>query len=132
MESIFSPESYRIITYVMLFFAILYVVFEVYLNLNELDDDTSNIVLLEASKEQYFFIPFALGAIMGHLFLGAQTNYFGISGGWAVTLLFALCLLMLGAGFWMPSKKSKGFLTLLLVIGLVYGHFIWSQNFMMV
>lgn len=129
MESIFTPESYRLVMYIMLFFALVYVVFEVYLNLNELEDDTTNIILLEASKKQFFFVPFALGAIMGHLFLGAKTNILNIESWLAVVLVFGISLVMLAIGFWVPFKKSNLFLTILLVAGLAYGHFIWSQNF---
>jgi len=47
MEEFFNPEAYRIVRNIMIGFAAFYVLFEVMLNLNELENDTSNEILFE-------------------------------------------------------------------------------------
>ena len=129
MEEIFNPEAYRVVRNIMIGFAIFYVLFEVALNLNELEDDTSNIILFEAAKDKLFFIPFALGAIMGHLFLGTTNQLFYIGDGWPVITLFLLSGIMTLIGFKWKFEKTRLFFTVLLVLGVAYGHFFWSLNF---
>ncbi|NJB35877.1 MULTISPECIES: hypothetical protein [Flavobacteriaceae] len=129
MEELFNPEAYRMVRNIMIGFAIFYVLFEVALNLNELEDDTSNIILLDAAKKQFFFIPFALGAILGHLFIGTTNKAFYIGDGWPVYILFALAIICTIIGYKVEFKKPLWFLCLLLLLGLAYGHFLWSLNF---
>ncbi|UJH67610.1 hypothetical protein [Allomuricauda sp. SCSIO 65647] len=122
-------EAYRLVTYIMAGFAVVYVALEIVLNLNEVDNDTSNIILFEAAKDKLFFIPFGLGAIMGHLFLGVKTDYFGLGDGLPVIILFSLAAIMTLIGFKVPFKKPVWFLSILLILGLFYGHLFWSMNF---
>ena len=129
MEEFFNPEAYRIVRNIMIGFAAFYVLFEVALNLNELENDTSNIILFEAAKDKLFFIPFALGTIMGHLFLGTNNPTFYIGDGWPVVLLFILCGIMTLIGFKVKFEKTRAFFTFLLLVGVAYGHFFWSMNF---
>jgi len=129
MEEFFNPEAYRIVRNIMIGFAAFYVVFEVLLNLNELENDTSNVILFEAAKDRLFFIPFALGAIMGHLFLGTTNELFYIGDGWPVIILFAVSAIMTLIGFKVKFEKTRFFFTILLLIGTAYGHFFWSMNF---
>ncbi len=129
MEEFFNPEAYRIVRNIMIGFAAFYVLFEVALNLNELENDTSNIILFEAAKGKLFFIPFALGAIMGHLFLGTTNEFFYIGDGWPVIILFAISGIMTLIGFKFKFLKTRLFFTILLLIGVAYGHYFWSMNF---
>ncbi|OQD43386.1 hypothetical protein [Croceivirga radicis] len=129
MEQLFDPEAYRWVRNIMIGFAIFYLVFEIALNLNELEDDTSNILLFEASKNQFFFIPFVLGAILGHLFIGTTDKRFYIGDGWPVYLLFGMAAVSVLIGYKVPFKKPLWFMSLLLVLGVFYGHFLWSLNF---
>ena len=129
MEEIFNPEAYAIVRNIMIGFAIFYVLFEVALNINELENDTSNIILLEAAKDKLFFIPFALGAIMGHLFLGTTNKSFYIGDSWPVIALFGVSLFMTGIGFLWKFEKNRWFFTALLLAGVAFGHFFWSMNF---
>ena len=68
-------QPYEIVEFIMIAFAIFYVILEVLLNLNNIDNDTSNILLLKWSEGKAFFIPFVLGAIGGHLFLGIKNPF---------------------------------------------------------
>lgn len=115
---------------IMIGITITYFVLEILLMLNEIDQDTSNILLLEWSKGKSFFIPFALGAIGGHLFLGTSNAAFKMSNGmFPVLILFGLTIIMVLIAFKVPFKKSRTFLTALLIAGFLYGHFFWSMNY---
>jgi hypothetical protein len=129
MEEFFNPEAYRIVRNIMIGFAAFYVLFEVMLNLNELENDTSNEILFEAAKDKLFFIPFALGAIMGHLFLGTTNTLFNMGSAWPVVILFTVSGIMTLIGYKVKFEKTRFFFTVLLLAGVTYGHFVWSMNF---
>ncbi|MEM9928753.1 MAG: hypothetical protein AAF840_02940 [Bacteroidota bacterium] len=110
-----------------------FVLFEVALNLNDVEGDTTNIVLEEWSYGKFFFIPFALAAIAGHLFLGTTTSFFPdksieFDGLFGVLALFGISGLMLLIGWLVPFRKTKFLITTLVVLGLAFGHFFWSMN----
>lgn len=124
-----SADTWTIVRYVMAGLAALYLIMEVLLNLNEVDNDTSNVILLEWSKGKLIFIPFALGAIGGHLFLGTTNPAFRFSESmYAVLLLAILC----GIGWWLGHRlrfeRTPLFHTALLLAGLLYGHLFWSMD----
>lgn len=112
-----------------------FVLFEVYLNLNDAKNDTTNVLLYNATLGRFLFIPFALGAICGHLFLGTKYQFVsniplihGLDNEFLVVIgIFGICILM-----YIVSKyiklRSKLFLSILLLLGLVYGHFFWSMK----
>jgi hypothetical protein len=121
----------EIVTAIMITFAVLYLMFEIIFNLNDIDGDTSNIIILEWSRGKFFFIPFALGAICGHLFLGTRNSAFKMPNSmFAVLILFVLAVITIIIGHKFPFKKSKNFLTALLLLGVLYGHFFWSMNYL--
>lgn len=123
--------QYLLVIYVMIGLVVAYVILEILLNLNDIDSDTSNILLLEWSHGSSFFIPFALGAIAGHLFLGTTNDAFKMSNGmFPVLILFGLAIIMAVIGFKVPFEKSKTFLLGLLIAGVLYGHFFWSMNYL--
>ncbi|WP_375583383.1 hypothetical protein [Cyclobacterium xiamenense] len=126
-----DSAQYFLVIDIMIGLFAAYVILEILLNVNGIDNDTSNLLLLEWSRGRAFFIPFALGAIAGHLFLGTTNTSFQLSNGvFPVLILFGLALVMAGIGFLWTAKKSKAFLTALLIAGLLYGHFFWSMNYL--
>ncbi|HYG02031.1 MAG TPA: hypothetical protein VD927_06265 [Chryseosolibacter sp.] len=123
-------EPYEIVKSIMITFAIAYLLMEIVLNLNDVDNDTSNIILLQWSKGKLFIIPFALGAIGGHLFLGTRNPDFKmVNSIYPVLILFAIAVLSVAFSYVIKFEKSKFFLTSLLVLGILYGHFFWSMNY---
>ncbi len=128
----FLGEYDKIVTYIMIGFAILYVAIEVILNVNEAEGDTSNIILLKAAQKKLFFIPFALGAILAHLFLGTEDESFRMSKSiYPVLILFGVALLSIGIAFLLGLTKKIPIwvLSILLALGLLYGHLFWSMNY---
>ena len=122
--------GYTVVVSIMIGLAVAYFIIEILLILNDVDNDTSNILLLEWSKGKSFFIPFALGAIAGHLFLGTTNDAFKMSNGmFPVLIIFGLTLIMVLIGFKVPFKKTKAFLTSILIAGVLFGHFFWSMNY---
>lgn len=125
-----DSAQYSLVVDIMIGLAIAYFVLEVLLNLNDIDNDTSNLLLYEWSKGKFFFIPFALGAIAGHLFLGTTDSSFKMTNGmYPVLILFGAVIVMLVIGYKVKFEKSKLLLTILLAVGLVYGHLFWSMNY---
>jgi ABC-type enterochelin transport system permease subunit len=107
----------------------------VYLNLNDIDNDTTNIIVYEAIKKRLIFIPFVIGVISGHLFLGTNWKIFpdkNLVGFMDNEALVLVILLIISVLLYFASKKiktrSKLFLTLLMLAGLLYGHFFWSMK----
>lgn len=128
-------DAYLLVEYFLIFMGLIFVLFEIVLNLMDIGGETTNVFLFRWSKGKFFFIPFALGAIMGHLFLGAKRVVFeteiiqGMDNDMlSVIVLGGLALIMVLIGFLIPFNKSKSFLSLLLILGLLYGHFFWSMN----
>ncbi len=128
-------DAYLLVEYFLIFMGLIFVLFEIVLNLMDIGGETTNVFLLRWSKGKFFFIPFALGAILGHLFLGTKWVLFetevieGIDNDMlSVIVLAGLALIMVLVGFLIPFTKSKFFLSLLLVLGVLYGHFFWSMN----
>lgn len=125
----------EIVELIIIGIGIIFVIFEILLNLNEVEDDTTNIILYEATKKRLLFIPFAIGAIAGHLFLGTIKKIFpdhniiqALENEVLVIIgLFTVSLLLFLVSF-ITKNRSKLFLTSLLITGLLYGHFFWSMN----
>ncbi len=129
----FLGEYDKIVTYIMIGFAMLYVAIEVILNVNEAEGDTSNVILLKAAEGKLFFIPFALGAILAHLFLGTENADYQLSKPiYPALILFGVALLSVGLAYLLRLSKKvpKWVLSILLVLGLLYGHLFWSMNYM--
>ncbi len=97
---------------------------------NEVLNDTINYILKTWAYGRYFFITFAWGVLGGHFFLGTKTPVFGDN--WWLPVV--LVILILGILFYIGKKQSKSFIMdrklqlLLLVFGVLYGHFFWSQR----
>ena len=107
-----------------------FIAFEVITNMNDVEDDTTNIILYQATLKRMLFIPFAIGAIAGHLFLGTTSKIFPSYK--IINPLDNELLVFISALLFLFSKKiitrSREFLTILLLVGLLYGHFFWSMN----
>lgn len=123
-------QPYEIVTAIMIGFAVFYLLLEFVLNLNDVDHDTSNVILLQCSKKQMFILPFAFGAIGGHLFLGTTDPAFKMSDSmYPVILLFVIALVSIFIGWKVKFEKPKWLFTVLLAAGVAYGHLFWSMNY---
>lgn len=123
-------DQYKIVQEIMIVFAVVYFLLEVILNLNDVDQDTSNIILLQWAKGKAIFIPFAMGAIGGHLFLGTTDAGFKMSNSiFPVLILFGIAILLLVIGSKMKFERTRLFLSALLFLGVGYGHLFWSMNY---
>jgi len=110
-----------------------FIMIEITLNLNDTEDDTTNVLLNNWSKQQYIFIPFAIGAIGGHLFLGSTyaiwpVFYSTLDGLLTVLVLVVLSLMLLLVGIIFRFKRTKAFINAILLLGVLYGHYFWSMN----
>jgi hypothetical protein len=128
-------EERSVVQLIIILVGVVFVIFEIIMNLNDVPGDTTNIILFEATKKRLLFIPFAIGAISGHLFLGTDKKIFPchkIIPFLSNELLVILGMLVISLMLFLFSKKIKnrstGFITFLLITGMLYGHFFWSMN----
>jgi len=69
-------DKSEIVQLILVIVGIAFVAFEVLSNMNDVEDDTTNIILYQATLKRLLFIPFAIGAIAGHLFLGTTCKIY--------------------------------------------------------
>lgn len=105
------------------------IVFNILLNFNKVENDTVNTILKKWASGRYFFITFAWGVLGGHFFLGTRTAVFGSNWWIPVVLVIAIIvgLFILGEKL-KPTHIKSRYQFLLLLTGVAYGHFIWSQR----
>ncbi|HUM98176.1 MAG TPA: hypothetical protein PK275_09985 [Chitinophagaceae bacterium] len=125
----------EIVQLLLVIVGLFFVAFEVFTNMNDVEDDTTNVILYQATLKRMLFIPFAIGAIAGHLFLGTTSKLFpsyNIITAIDNELLVIMGLAVISGLLVLFSKRiktrSREFLTVLLLAGLLYGHFFWSMN----
>ena len=106
------------------------ILFNIYLNYNKIENDTINEVLKNWAYSKYFFITFIWGVLGGHFFLGSPRPVFGSNWWIPVVLVIALVILLIFIG----NKRDhsailkRRYQLVLLVSGVLYGHFFWSQR----
>jgi len=106
------------------------VLFNVYLNFNTIKNDTINVILKNWAYNKYFFLTFIWGVLGGHFFLGSHQPIFGSNWWLPVVLVIVIILLLIIIG----KRVDRAFILkrryqlLLLVSGVLYGHFFWSQR----
>lgn len=106
------------------------ILFNIYLNFNKIENDTVNVILKNWAYQQYFFITFVWGVLGGHFFLGTNTPIFGSNWWLPVVVVIAIILILvyLGKRIQFDPKVKRRYQFLLLITGLLYGHFFWSQR----
>jgi len=123
-------HQYELVKTIMIVFAVVYFLLEILLNINDIDNDTSNVILLEWAQGKLIFVPFVLGAIGGHLFLGTFNSAFKMSNSlYPVLIIFGLAIVMIIIGSKSNFPRTRLFFTILLAVGVVYGHLFWSMNY---
>lgn len=106
------------------------VLFNIYLNFNKIENDTINVILKNWAYNKYFFITFIWGVLGGHFFLGTKSPLFG-SNWWipvVLVIVIVFILILIGKKFKSDFVLQQRYQLVLLITGLLYGHFIWSQR----
>lgn len=106
------------------------IIFNLYLNFNKIENDTINVILKDWAYKEYFFITFVWGVLGGHFFLGSQKPVFGSNWWLPVVLVITLILILIviGKKITIKPKVKRRYQFILLIAGLLYGHFFWSQR----
>ena len=123
MTDFFTPELVWVIVQVCIG---IIVVLNLILNLNTVKNDTVNNRLSIWANGPYFYISFFFGVLGGHFFLGSATPLFCCNWWLPVVLLVVITSILL-----LLRNKIKiqpYHQVILIVLGLVYGHFVWSQR----
>jgi hypothetical protein len=125
------PDFYTFYFYVsaILVVALLLIVsFEMAMHMNGKPGDNMNFLVYSWAKGKYFFITFFWGVLAGHLFMGSKQPLITIS--WLSIVLAAvlgLSLILIGVRL-NRSNTSAAFQLALLILGVLFGHWVWSMN----
>ena len=120
----------KTVEHILIAIIVFLILFNFYLSFNKIENDTINIILKNWAYNKYFFITFVWGVLGGHFFLGTQYPLFG-SNWWIPVLLvvvLVLILILIGKRLNKTFVLKRRYQFLLLIAGLLYGHFIWSQR----
>ncbi|WP_397363183.1 hypothetical protein [Olleya sp. R77988] len=103
------------------------------LNVNKYKNDTINVLIKNWSFNKYFFITFLWGVLGGHFFLGTKAPIHPIFvDRWEIPpiLLAIIVIVMILIGRKLPKDfvLQTRYQIILLITGVMYGHFIWSQR----
>jgi len=90
----------EIVQLLLVIVGLFFVAFEVFTNMNDVEDDTTNVILYQATLKRELLVIMGLAVISGLLVLFSKRI----------------------------KTRSREFLTVLLLAGLLYGHFFWSMN----
>lgn len=106
------------------------ILFNIYLNYNKIENDTINEILKNWAYSKYFFITFIWGVFGGHFFLGSPRPVFGSNWWMPVVLVIILVILLIFIGNKLKRSDilKRRYQLLLLISGVLYGHFFWSQR----
>lgn len=106
------------------------ILFNIYLNYNKIENDTINEILKNWAYSRYFFITFIWGVLGGHFFLGSPRPIFGSNWWMPVVLVIILVIMLLFIGNKLEGAHilKRRYQLLLLISGVLYGHFFWSQR----
>ncbi len=120
----------KIVEYIVIGSIGFLILFNFYLNFNKVENDTINVILKNWAYSKYFFITFVWGVLGGHFFLGTEIPVIGCNW-WLPPVLLVLIVAFL---IWIGRHLDRSFVLLrsyqlfLLLSGILYGHFIWSQR----
>jgi len=127
MLEFFTP---KIVLYIVGFCLVIIMTLNFVLNYNHIKNDTVNNILVQWSNGRFFFITFLFGVLGGHFFLGSENPLFKDNWWLPVVLIIVLS----GVLFFIGKRKPKDFKlkrhyqVILLITGLMYGHYVWSQR----
>ncbi len=120
----------KTVEHIILGFVGFLIIFNIYLNFNKIENDTVNVILKNWAYKKYFFITFLWGVLGGHFFLGTEKPVFGSN--WWLPLVTAIgiiiSLVIIGEHLKITPKVKRRYQFVLLIAGVMYGHFVWSQR----
>lgn len=122
--------SIKTVEHIVIGFIVFLILFNIYLNFNKVKNDTINVILKNWAFNRYFYITFFWGVLGGHFFLGSSNAAFG-SNWWlpvALVAVIVFALVLIGKRLSKDFVLKRRYQMLLLIAGLLYGHFIWSQR----
>ena len=109
------------------------IVLDIIVGVNRNPKDDISVLINTLSNGKLFFIPFAFGVVVAHLYFGHtslifpgdydKSNIYGTLGAVGITV----AMILIGLLF-KNIKPSKIRVIVLLVAGLLYGHFFWTMH----
>ena len=106
------------------------IILNVFLYFNNIKDDTINLIIKNWAYNKYYFITFVWGVLGGHFFLGSNNPVFGSN--WIIPpvllTLLVIILVFIGIKLGKDFVLKRRYQLILLVSGILYGHFFWAQE----
>lgn len=120
-------ETSKIVEKTLLWIVFLLIVFDIYLYTNKAKGDTISYILKCWVYDKFFFITFLWGVLAGHFFLGTSNALFD-EPIWGLLIVLEITLILFVFGMFCKIKVKPAIQVLLLIFGVLMGHFFWSLN----
>lgn len=119
---------YYIVASITVIIPAILILIEMFQNLNDVEGDNINYSIFKWTINRAFFIPFAWGVVMGHLFLGSMKPWIVNNTISVVIVAVMAALLGLFGEFKKTQTLGRSYMAVLIVLGAIVGHFLWSMN----
>lgn len=100
---------------------------ELFLKSNDIEGDTIKTRIRNWANGRYFYITFLWGVLAGHFFFGA-TDLCIKSTAWGIVAIVVVAALLALLGRVTKIRMSTKHQLVLLIFGIVFGHFCFSMN----
>ncbi len=120
-------QTIEVVEKVLLVIVIILVIFDIYLYVNDTDGDTISNILKNWVNDRFFFITYLWGVLAGHFFLGDKDPII-TNTAWSLTIVLFIALLLFISGMFFKKRIPPKGQIILLVFGVIIGHFFWSLN----
>lgn len=117
-----------IVEVVLIVITLAFLILEVILSLNNIEGDTISGIISEWAYGRNFFITFAWGVVTGHLFLGSKSPLLKDNVMSVVVVALLACIVVIVGCKRKSSNITRLFQAIILISGIVIGHFTWSMN----
>lgn len=117
-----------IVEVVLIVITLAFLILEVILSLNNIEGDTISGIISEWAYGRNFFITFAWGIVTGHLFLGSKSPLLKDNVMSVVVVALLACIVVIVGCKRKSSNITRLFQAIILISGIVIGHFTWSMN----
>ncbi len=105
---------------------VLIIVVDLFLNLNDVKEDTISEVLQNWAYSRFFVITWAWGVVAGHLFVARANPLFSSPS--PILVLLGLTLAILVTGLLYKNIVTVPTQVILLILGTIAGHLLWPVS----
>ena len=100
---------------------------EFFLGSNDVKGDTIKVRIREWAYGKSFYITFLWGVLTGHFYFGAENPLIRKTE-WSIVAIIIASILLILIGKFVKIKITMKHQFILLIIGVLFGHFLFSMN----